>query len=597
MKPTELLPPGPSPVTPKSTRSPINGDPVKQQTQEVPTSRYQVSTSHGDYIVEAAGNPSPGDLQHQLERYDFSKFSDKDLEALAAGDVSKMSDEGLGHIAGATSAPAPTHQAINPRTGLPDLRDTANIPANFDATAQYVLPAIAALVGSPAAGALAASAGNSAVQIRKEMMGEQDGFKPGEAIVAPAAMLASPIPGGGAVRAAGNAAINTGGAYALEKLRSKLDDPAGAPDNAGKAAGIMAAISAASPIASSIIGRLTGNVTAEEAARVAAMKNQNAVKDATLAAGREAGYVVPPSAVNPSWLNKRLESVAGKAALAQEASIRNQAVTNRLASEAIGQPADTAITESVLEQVRKDAAAPYREVASLSPEAAANLEALKQARSDASTYYKHYARSADPSSLKSAKEAGALASRLETGLEATAAAANRPDLIQSLRTSRQLIAKTYNVEGGLNLGDGNISAPALGRALDRGAPLSDELETAAKFQQAFPSYMREGAAVPTPGVSKVEAGLGALLGIGTGAATKNPYLATAAATVPALASPAARSLALSAPYQRMMATRSYVPATEANPILTSIMVRLAAMANAKRQAERAPDALAPAEAR
>lgn len=558
------------------------------------SAKYQVDTDRGSYVMELTGNPSEADVMQVL-----SKLSDADLEALSTGSLSGVSDAGLEllageHDAGQKAPAAPTTPATEApkRPSFMDetmgdlLRERGGYSSGGSAAKKRAEAAgVAALSrygvpmlqpeGGPG-GVAAGTAGEAFAQLIEDGTISDKG-----AVAAAGTMNAVPLAGIKApFKALQNVARMAAGTYAGEQVRSLIDEKK-ASDKAAKTAGIVAAITAASPLFGKVIGRVVGNVAPEEAARVAAEQSRNATRDATLAAGREAGYVVPPSAVNPSWFNKRLESVAGKAALAQEAAVRNQEVTNRLAKRSVGIPDETAITESVLEQVRKDFAAPYRDVAALSPEAAVSLEALKQARSDASTYYKHYSRSADPASLRSAKEASALAEKLENGLEDTANAAGKPELIPALREARKQIAKTFNVESGLNLGDSNISAPVLGRSLDRGAPLSDELETAARFQQAFPAFMREGAVVPSPGVSKVEAGMGALLGLSTGALTKNPYIATAAAALPAVASPAARELALSPLYQRLMANRNYTPNTSSPGLTDEILARLGALAAAK----------------
>ena len=52
---------------------------------------------------------------------------------------------------------------------------------------------------------------------------------------------------------------------------------------------------------------------------LARQEAQNQVRDATLRRAQDAGYVLPPSAVNPSMGGNAAESFAGKSALNQEA--------------------------------------------------------------------------------------------------------------------------------------------------------------------------------------------------------------------------------------------------------------------------------------
>jgi hypothetical protein len=268
-------------------------------------------------------------------------------------------------------------------------------------------------------------------------------------------------------------------------------------------------------------------------------------------AARDAGYVVPPSAVNPSWINKRLESIAGKAAISQEASVNNQGITNMLARKGVGVPDNVPLSHQELQGIRTAAGGPYQEVAGLSPIAAQDLEALKQARFDTNAYFKHYNVSADPASLAKARDAQDLSSMLEDSLSNEAQSAGRADLIPQLTQARQQIAKTYDIGRALNDTTGDVSANVIGALLKKGKPLTNELQTIGQFSQEFPQYARDGAKIPTPGVSKSEAILGALLGSGGAIATGNP-MGAALGALPLISGPV-RSMLLSKPYQAAMA--------------------------------------------
>lgn len=373
----------------------------------------------------------------------------------------------------------------------------------------------------------------------------------------------------------------------------------------------------------------------------------NPTQQATLREGQAAGYTVPPSTVNPSGLNNTIESVAGKAAIGQEAAARNQRITNAMTARALGLADDTPITEDVLHGIRDKAGDAYKRVAELDPggelrrlqvrskiaqsmepgpvtglritettgtpattglrvgeirddagrligmkvgkksegvQAALEglkgkvvsrgqdvpgplkgmkvsvtetrggnpLEQLKQARADSNAFFKHYARSADPESLRKARELVAKAKAIEQGFEQRALKSGKPELIEDLRKARELIAKTYDVERALNIGDSNISAPILGRQLDQvgSKAKSGGIATIGKMAEAFPSVMREGAKVPTAGVSGTDAAASAILGtLGYGAG--GPAGLTAAALP--LMRPIARNLALSPTYQKYIA--------------------------------------------
>lgn len=355
------------------------------------------------------------------------------------------------------------------------------------------------------------------------------------AMLAPTAF----IPGANTVAGAGTIGAVTGLLQPSTSTKETL-----ANVGVGGAAGAGGQV-VANKVSSMLTSRLSGSNKAADLANALSK-----TKAETLDAGRQAGYVVPPSAVNPSFLNRRLESIGGKAAIGQEASVRNQAVTNALANRAVGLADDVPMSESALAGIRKQAGVPYQEVSALSKIAEQDLEALKNARFDAKTYFNFYNRSGDPAALNTAKEATKLADMLEQSLQNEATTAGRSDLLPALKEARKTIAKTYDVGRSVNVGDGSVSAPVIGRLLDKGRPLTGELETIGKMQQAFPAYMREGASIPTPGVSKSEALSAALLATAGGAA--GGPIGMAAGALPLLSTPV-RSLILSRPYQAMMA--------------------------------------------
>jgi hypothetical protein len=66
----------------------------------------------------------------------------------------------------------------------------------------------------------------------------------------------------------------------------------------------------------------------------------NAGKNAAFETARDAGYVIPPEDVAPNVISKLLNGASGKIKTAQEASSRNQAVTNNLVKEEFGIPKD-----------------------------------------------------------------------------------------------------------------------------------------------------------------------------------------------------------------------------------------------------------------
>lgn len=352
------------------------------------------------------------------------------------------------------------------------------------------------------------------------------------------------VPGGATVAGAGTMGLLAGGLQPTESTGERFTNM-----------GVGGLLGGGTQFAAGPLARHLGDRAASKQASLLAQKSQNTVRDETIRMGREAGYVVPPSAVNqPSFLGGRLESLGGKAALGQESSLRNQSVTDALARKAAGLGDDQAISAEALRAARKNAAAPYREISALNPRAASELEAAQSARAESKLQWKHYNRSAEPAAHKAATMADANAKRALDNIEREAQAAGKPELVEQLKMSRALIARNHQVQNALNRGTGNVDASVLGRALDSGAPLSGELATIGRYQQAFPQFTREASKVPTPGVGKTELLAAALLG-GGGTAAAGP-LGALAGLAPFASGPT-RSALLSKPVQNMLAQPNY----------------------------------------
>jgi len=332
------------------------------------------------------------------------------------------------------------------------------------------------------------------------------------------------------------------------------------------------ATGAASGLASGLTKEATGS---ELAAGVAGMLTPFAVQRLvtagksklepvagdTLKEARQAGYVVPPSIVKPTTGTNVMERIAGKASVSQEASMRNQQVTNNLAAKAIGLPEGTPITKDTLQAVRDKAGQVYQKIDELAPTIEMewfprfherNLgEQLKQARADATAWYKSYAAKPMPSFLKKAQQYDALADSLESDIERIAKASGQPNLLSELKEARILYAKTYDIERALIPGTGNVSASAIGNLLKtaKGKKVTGELEVIGKFAKAFPREARESVSVPSPSISGTDALSSAILGMeGYGMAGRTGILA---AGLPYLRVPA-RSAVLSKPIQNRL---------------------------------------------
>jgi len=303
---------------------------------------------------------------------------------------------------------------------------------------------------------------------------------------------------------------------------------------------------------------------------------------------QEAGYVIPPTQVKPSLINRILEGTAGKLTTAQNASFKNQQVTNQLAARSLGLPDDVVITPEILTNIRANAGKAYETLGATgtiktSPkfvEALDNIKVYKdavQASKDFPTAQKNpiievieplKQKTFDVQSAiskinvlrndadvaygvgnkdlgKANKEASKV---LENTIENYLANTKQTDLLQKFREARQTIAKTYSVENALNPATGTIDAKKLAAQLQKGKPLTGELKEAGRFAKAFPTAAQTTERMGSlPQISPLDVGGAVITGGGA-------YLSGSGAETPAtlaalLARPTLRAAALSKPVQ------------------------------------------------
>lgn len=237
-----------------------------------------------------------------------------------------------------------------------------------------------------------------------------------------------------------------------------------------------------------------------------AEQSRNALVDANLKEVSSAGYVAPASRTNPSWTNKRIESVAGKAALDQEAAMRNQGTTNALARGAAGVADDAPLSPGTLAEARARLARPYDEVASLSPTARSAWNEARALKSRSKDYWNEYNRTGRVIAKDRAKRLDADREFYENMIDGEAAALGRPALLKDLRQARVDLAKNFDVERALNSTTGEVDAKVIGRMYekDKGKRMTGELATIGKFANMFGKDARRASTVPTPGVSAME---------------------------------------------------------------------------------------------
>lgn len=307
---------------------------------------------------------------------------------------------------------------------------------------------------------------------------------------------------------------------------------------------------------------------------------------------RTLGYVMPPTQVNPSMLNRTIEGISGKAATAQNASARNQAVTNKLTAKSLGLPEDTVITGDVLKDIRATAGKVYESIGgtgtitpnatyfkalddikqpfiktqkdfpsqkpsavielvdslkSPSFDASSAVEKIRQLRTQADDAF----RSGDTEVARAAKKA---ASVMEDALETHLKTIGSPEALDKFKEARQLIAKTYTVEKAANTVTGTVDAKKLAAQLQRGKPLSGELKDVAEFSARFPKATQTTEMMGSlPQVSPLDY----FAGVGGAIATGNVAPMVAVAGRPVL-----RELALSSPIQNRLVQKTPRPSSE-----------------------------------
>lgn len=382
---------------------------------------------------------------------------------------------------------------------------------------------------------------------------------------------------GGMSAGAGGMAARTAGGAISGGASAALVDP--------ETAGMGATVGGALPGGMKLAG-MAGNAIG----RLVRGPAQTAAQTAAIQSARGAGYVVPPSQAQPSLVNRVLEGAAGKITTAQNASAKNQGVTNKLAAQALGLPADTTLTPAVLTNIRTAAgqaynaigstgaitpaasysaaldniAAPYLKAAQAFPnakpspvldlveslrsptfDAAAAVEKIKQLRTAADDAFR-------TGNTDVARASRSAAGALEDAIEGHLNTIGSPDLLRSFREARQLIAKTYTVEKALNPASGTVDAKKLAQQLAKGKPLSGDLRKAAEFAASFPKAAQTPetmGSLPQWSPLDLYGGMG-IAGIG-GAVTGNPIAALGLALP--MARSGARSAALSPAVQNRLA--------------------------------------------
>jgi hypothetical protein len=327
--------------------------------------------------------------------------------------------------------------------------------------------------------------------------------------------------------------------------------------------------SAIGAIVAPIAGKVLDSGSGAQKAISAASKES--VARETLREGRKLGLGAPPSAIRPGIVNDALQSLAGKAATAQEQILKNQPKVNDAIRQSIygdGVVAtDAPFSALALNTARTGPNLVYDRLAKLTPTTGPLLENFKKATADANLARQAYQSSIDSGRrnvglLEDAQAADAIADQMIAGLKSEASKVTGGNkLIQEFEKARIKLAQIGLTERAVNKGSGNVDPAVIGQALDHGEKLTGAFRTIGKFENAFGRYLKDAATTPPSGVDYLKLlAKGGLFG--TGAATGNPALALGGPLAMTAAERGARGAILSPFYQNRFARPNYGPTTE-----------------------------------
>ncbi len=326
----------------------------------------------------------------------------------------------------------------------------------------------------------------------------------------------------------------------------------------------------------------------------------------------EAGYVIPPAQTGDRLANNVLGGWAGKK-IEQEASIKNQANTNKLVREEFGLPKDAVLDTKTFDDIRKKAGAKYEAVRNagiplktdtpfrnamqyldgaseqllkdypdtkrvqeildlrdtytkLMPvTTGGTIDKVRLLRNEAKVNLNAQGDVVKQAlGLAQRKVANELDDLMQRNLDRAAAKGLvKPDLVSDYRDARKVIAKAHDVETVTNTVAGDVSARKLATLLKK-KDLSGNLEKIAEFGSAFPKSGRDA-----PGLGSVTASSALEAGLSLSELAYKGVGAIPAAMGMMVGRPVMRAAQLSEPYQNaVFSPRQAVPVPVQAPLAT-----------------------------
>jgi hypothetical protein len=356
------------------------------------------------------------------------------------------------------------------------------------------------------------------------------------------------------------------------------------------------AATATNPLA--VVTKPIQAVAEKSIAKQSVDKQLNAVRDANVASAQSAGYTLTPGSLTPTGKNILAERIAGKSHLEQLASIKNQAVTDKLARKAVGIDETAPLSSDTMATIRKSEYAkgyePIKKVGEIAADAQyvddlSKIESIYTGPSksfpgavpdevgktinkylvdkfDAGDAVNVTRTLRDQASANFNKGENALAkaqldiaNALENQIERSLVAAKRPDahtLLEQFKLSRQRMAISHTLEDAIREGAGSVNAKTLARDLQSGKYMTGELKTIAEFANVFPRVSQAPSSIGTPGAgTMLGRSFSGMMGAGIGGMAGGGPGAMVGSVAPEITSAAMRNYMLSQAGQRRIAPR------------------------------------------
>ena len=423
----------------------------------------------------------------------------------------------------------------------------------------------------PVGGFIGGAGGNALSQLRQRASGERPGFSVSEAM---GAGVASMVPGAPMAKAGIKAVAKEGVKQGAANLAGMAVETYGENKQLPNVGQAMMAVGGG--VAGAGIGRAMD--TGASVIKATRHEIDNAVRDQTLAAARQAGYKIAPSQLSDApAVARALEWLAGgpQTVAATEATARS--VNLALARKAIGLAENDVVNLPALKAIRDAQGAVYGDVASVSSKAADALQGFKEARDRSRAFWLEHDRNGTVAASDAAKEWDKKMEGFKSALDQELKDKGRADLIPAFQKARETIAKTHLIEDAFNEGSGSVMADIIAKRRKSGKTITtDELEIIANFAEAtgITGKPKRVAAVAHPLAAFTAANSGLYFG--------GPGQALAAGGAAVAAPMLAKTLLMSNPVQNAMMAPRYGSAMPMD--IGAAMGSLSAMAGGREMA-------------